>query len=243
MTGPVDMLVAQWARLGVAFNVRPASRADDLESLIVQTARHAGSEPRLFIMAASWLARCSLLVAHHRLRQMAVEQLEGDALACLGLLIETAGRFQPCGHLDGVLRVCRPAKPPHPLFEVDRSLPGLAELAEKKACVLSRKWGLWSEPVDQRSDALRPIEWILDHNPPLRLRAVFQGGLRASVLACLAVDEVCSEADLSRRCGVTRKAVHEAVDHLWFCGLVRRMRKGRAYQIRLCEQNELRRTG
>jgi hypothetical protein len=64
---------------------------------------------------------------------------------------------------------------------------------------------------------------------------VFQGGLRSSILATLEHDQLdgASEAKLARLCGVTRKAIHEALDHLELCDLVQRRRFGRELQASL----------
>jgi hypothetical protein len=61
----LDIVAAGWTRLGVMLNVTPARHTPDLERLILDTARIASSNSRLFLLAASWLARYGDYVARH----------------------------------------------------------------------------------------------------------------------------------------------------------------------------------
>ena len=234
MIGELEHSVAaRWARAGVLLNVAPARQTPDLERLILDTAECIPSSPRLFSLAASWLTRYCRLVARHRLARMTAGTGDPHALAVLGLLLDTVRKESGTESLDAEIACCRPAPRGMPLFGVDRSSPALAERIRKRASRLSRRWNLWADPVEWRWDVIRPVAWVLQRNPSFRTRAIFHGGLRASVLACLEHDRPggASEAELARLCGVTRKAVHEAVDHLEFCGLAARRRAGRCYAV------------
>ncbi len=61
-TDPLDNLIRRWASLGAGFDASfGGGRLDaapddiDLERLLLDTARLASSDARLFIMAATWL--------------------------------------------------------------------------------------------------------------------------------------------------------------------------------------------
>ena len=228
-------VVAQWSRLGVLFNVPPSRQTPDLEHLLIDTAGQIPSNPRLLIMAVTWLSQYHKLVARHRLARIASKLEDANALAALGLLLDTVGTMSHTDVLDIVKSVCRPAPVPMPLFVVDQASPGMAAFARTQASKLSKRWNLWTEAVDLKHDALRPLDWIMEKNPSLQVRAIFSGGLRSSALACLQYDvpAEASEAQLARLCGVTRKAMHEALDHLELCRLIVRTRTGRNYQVAL----------
>lgn len=235
-------ITAQWARLGLLFNVQPSQQTPDLERLLIDTAGQIPDNPRLFIMSATWLGQYSLLVAKHRLTQMASKLDDTNASAALGLLLDTVDAMCHTGTLDIVKSVCRPATVPMPLFAVDRVSTGMVEFVRARASRISKRWNLWAEAIELKPDALRPLDWIMDNNPSLQVRAVFSGSLRSSTLACLQHDAQsgASEAQLARLCGVTRKAMHEALDHLELCNLIRRSRNGRNYHVSLKKRSRMR---
>ena len=234
---PSRTIAAQWSRLGVLFNVSPSRQTPDLERLLIDTAGGIPDNPRLFTMAATWLGRYGRLVAKRRLIRMVGKLQDANAVAALGLLLDTVGAMCHTDALDAVRSACRPAPMPMPLFTVDRVSPGLAEFARARASGLSKRWNLWAEAIELKVDAIRPLDWIMEKNPSLQVRAVFAGGLRCSALACLQHDvpSQASEAELARLCGVTRKAMHEALDHLELCNLIRRSRAGRNYRVSLAQ--------
>jgi hypothetical protein len=166
---------------------------------------------------------------------MAGETDDANAVAALGLVVDTVGTMCHSDVLDIVESACLPAPAPLPLLAADRASPGLIEFAHSRASRLSRRWNLWVEPIEMKPNAVRPLDWIMEKNPSLQVRAVFSGSLRSSVLACLQYDvpSGASEAKLARLCGVTRKAMHEAVDHLQLCSMIRRSRAGRSYEVTL----------
>jgi hypothetical protein len=228
-------VVAQWTRLGVMFNVSPARQTPDLERLLIDTAGRIPDNPRLFIMAATWLSQYSRFVARHRLARMTSELDDANAAATLGLLVDTVGTMCHSDVLDIAKSACRPAPVPMPLLAADRTSPGLIEFAHSRASRLSKRWNLWAEPIEAKLNAVRPLDWIMEKNPSLQVRAIFSSSLRSSVLACLQYDvpSGASEAELARLCGVTRKAMHEALDHLELCSMIRRSRAGRSYEVTL----------
>lgn len=230
-----QIIAAQWARLGVLFNVSPARHTPDLERLLLDTAREIPNNPRLFILAVTWLSQYGRLVAKHRLARMVGELEDVTTLAVLGLLLDTVDTMGRTDLFCTVKSISSPAPTPAPLFAADRASHALAEFVRSHASKLSQRWNLWTEDIELKIDALRPLDWIVEKNPSMQVRAIFSGGLRASILACLQFDAPsgASEAELARLCGVTRKAVHEAVDHLDLCSMIRRTRPGRDYTVAL----------
>ncbi len=71
-------------------------------------------------------------------------------------------------------------------------------------------------------NAIRPTKWVLDKNPALKSRALFKGSLKTSILAALDAAGALpvGPTTLARNCGVTRKAVYDALDDLRFAGMV-----------------------
>jgi len=235
MNGSNQILVRRWCRLGVLFNVPPSRQTPDLERLLLDTATAIPGSPRLFIMAATWLSHYGRLVARHRLRRMVGEAEDPAAVAVLGLLLDTVDTMCHTDVFAAAKSACGPASTQMPLFTADRASNGLAEFARSRASKVSKRWNLWTEDIELKTDALRPLDWIMEKNPSMQVRAILSGGLRASILACLQYDATsgASEAQLARLCGATRKAVHEAADHLELCGMIDRTRPGRDYKVAL----------
>jgi hypothetical protein len=225
-------LEAPWARLGVLLNVTPARSTPDVERLLLETAKACPSNPRLFVLAVTWLRELGIYVAAHRLKKLATEELSPDDQATLGLILDTAADHGGAKSLrrtvaDGLTR----AQTPGPLFEVDRG--ELASLVEGEATETSRRWGRWVQPITLKPDALRPPHWVIEKNPSLSWRAAHKGGLRCSVVEVLRRDlagEEVSEAALARNCGATLPAVRAALEDLLreIPGLRVERRRGRA---------------
>ena len=187
----------------------------DLERLLVDTATACPGNPRLFIGAATWLADYSPLIAAHRLRRLAQQQLAPRDQATLGLLVETAVEHGAQKYLRKIAATGLAAAPePGPLFDVDRRL--LGDRLQDEATALSKKWGRWCQEIRPKPDTLRPAEWILAQNPAFRRRAVRKGDLRSSILETLErdVDEAVCELELARLCDATPVAVRSALSEL-----------------------------
>lgn len=223
--GEVDRLIAEWTRAGAGFNIEPAGATPDLERLLLDTARCASADSRLFTMAMSWLSMYDRLVARQRLARLVVTELEPGYRPVLGFLLELAQAGRGGGHFNAVIALCPPAELAGPLFDVDRASPALAARAERRASAESRRWGLWTEELAVKKDAIRPAGWVIDHNPVFRARADFKGDLRASIVECLRADSAsgASESELARACGVTRMAVRAALADLELGGWVQRL--------------------
>ncbi len=220
----VELVLKCWSKLGANFNVSPIKNTPDIEQLLIDTARVLPENARLLSVATSWLCKNYRLVCKHRLGELAARIVEPQTSAALGLLLDVAKSTANIDHFNIAIKKCNALKTPEPLFAVDRSNRQLAEIAKTSSCKMGIKWGLWCQEVQLRDDVLRPLDWIMNENSQLKNRAIFNGNLRASILETLAHDRQTgqSESILARCCGVTRKALREALDHLEFCQMVRR---------------------
>ncbi len=233
-----DQILSQWSRLGVMFNVAAAEDTPDLERLLILTAAVLPDNPRLLSTTVTWLCLYYRFICKHRLAAFAFRESSAETLAGLGLMLEFVKKEIRTDHFNLAIDRCRPVEIPKPLFAVDRQTEKLAALAKKQSCELSAKWGLWCSKIQIKKDAVRPLDWIMQANPSLKQRAIFDGNLKASILETLFHDRLAgqSESLLSRYCCATRKAVRESLDHLEFCGMIERKAVGRKVQIRLCLQ-------
>src|SRR5687767_14634029 len=130
----MNTVTSQWSRLGAMFAVEPAARTPDLERLLLDTARLAGDNARLFILAASWLTRYGAFVAKHRLSRMILEELEPEHRPTLGLLLEWVKERKPAwigSRFDQAIDACGGALDHRPLLNVERRNARMAELAER----------------------------------------------------------------------------------------------------------------
>ncbi|MGH7132405.1 MAG: hypothetical protein ACREJO_10720 [Phycisphaerales bacterium] len=214
MTKTAASLEAQWARVGVLFNCAPAGREPDLERLLLETARGLGGNARLLPLVVTWLVEFNGFVAKHRLKRLAAAELEGEASAGLGLLLDAAIGAGASAELAVARGVCRPLKAGRPLTEDLRADGRLAGIAERHASGLSRRWGLWTPDVVLKTDAVRPAAWLLSHNPGYAARIIRKGDLRCSILETLRRDmagRARSESELTRLSGATRTAVRKAL--------------------------------
>lgn len=232
----LDTVAPGWARLGVMLNVQPAPQTPDLERLILDTARIASSNSRLFVLAASWLARYGDYVARHRLTRLIRDELEMEHRPTLGFLLEWAkknGGKSNDFRFNLPIKACKTTSTPRPLTDLEHRNLVFSRLSKDRASSLSRKWGRWMSEFKIKDDALRPTEWIALHNPSLRERALCGGDLMASVLAECEADPraIESESELARRCGGSRPALREALRRLRLAGLIQTAESGRANRI------------
>lgn len=220
----IKSILMRWSKLGAAFNVKPVDSTPDIEQLLIDTARVLPENARLFSVAVTWLCKNYRLVCRHRLAGFATRIDAPQASAVLGLMLDIVKSKLGIDHFNIAIKKCKPLKNAKPLFIVDRSNSKLAEMAKTASCEIGIKWGLWSEDPQLKDDALRPADWIMTENSQLKYRAVFNGNLRASILETLTYDKQAgqSESALAKCCGVTRKAIRQALDHLEFCQMIRR---------------------
>jgi hypothetical protein len=224
VSGPdYDQLVRDLASLGVLFNCEPSDASPDLERLLLDVARCLPENARLLPLVATWLVLFGQFVARHRLRQLARNELEPEYRPVLGFLLDAAIHHGAVRSLQLVVNACEPSPIPGPLFRSHRT-PTLAQIAERNASAISKKWGLWAPAFELKRDAVRPVTWLLDRNPGYRRRAIRKGDLRASIVEALTRDfpgaRSPSTSRLAELVGATRRSTREAVKRLCLEGAV-----------------------
>jgi hypothetical protein len=233
----INHVVSQWTRLGVMFNASASRHEVDVERLLLDTARCAPADSRLFILAVTWLVRHGLYVAKHRLAQLIQTELENEHHAAMGLMLDLAREKSANNshRFNKAIEVCQRGTDTRTLFDIENRNEFFRRMAESKASVLSRKWGRWSADFELKNDAIRPAEWIVKHNQAMRWRGDFKGDLRASILAeLLRLGSVDSESELARLINATRGATRTALGALEQAGHVKRERQDRRVTAQPC---------
>lgn len=233
----LDKTIARWARVGVLFGSRPARTTPDLERLLLDTARRAPGNARLFYLAVTWLSRYGNFIARHRLKRLIETDLESVHQPVLGALLALAVKHGASRELLVAADVCSPADAPRPLFDVQRRSPALAKIAQRHACSEGLRWNLWLPDEAPKLDALRLARWIINRNPDYLDRIVRKGDLRCSILLVLRHDtpdsSVDSEVALAEQCSANRIAVRNALDDLDREGYALRQPEPGARSIRI----------
>ena len=211
-----ERTIQQWVRAGVLFGASPARQSPDLERLLLDTARVCPTDPRLFVLAVSWLVEYGSYIARHRLKELIRNELDAESRSVLGVLLDTAIDAGAVGQLRIALDECRPGESEEPLFAADRKDDVVREAVRESATSTSRRWKRLVQPFEPKRESLRPAKWILEHNPEYRDRALRKGDLRCSILETLNRDiqTANSESELARLCGASRTAVRHALDEL-----------------------------
>jgi hypothetical protein len=219
--GPIE---SRWSNLGIWFVAEPVDEDPDVERLLIDTARHLGSNPRLVDPVVTWLATNAALVAKHRLRALARHQLAPLAQARLALLLDAAIEVGGATEYRSCIAGSSPVAPPRPLFDSDASNPLYTEFARESSGTIPARWGLWASQPQLKPNVIRPIGWLLKRHPVLRDRLIRKGDLRASILEALRFDAkglAPSESELARLTGATRAGVRKALQALVREGEVR----------------------
>lgn len=99
-------------------------------------------------------------------------------------------------------------------------------IAREGALPIFARWGFWYHEVSVKTDAVRPIGWILAHCPEFRMRALFGADLESEIIDVL-LETPATVSDLSEQFGVTYAAAHKAASKLVGRGLIRRTAEGR----------------
>lgn len=215
---------AEWRRVGGGFSVTPATHPVDIEELLGCTARQAPGDHRLFFIAASWLGIHHQLVDLRRLGRV-LESLDEMGSAVAGAMLSVANEVADSDRLVAAERHCRPLPEPRVLFEITTAHPVLSTFAREQSLPLFSRWGLWHDEISLKIAAIRPIRWILEHCPELRVRALIGANLEGEIVAAL-WEKPRSIADLARTAGATYAATHEAVSRLSARGIVDPVRSG-----------------
>jgi hypothetical protein len=232
----LDRIASDWARVGVFFRVAPTSHAVDLEDLICRTAEAARDDERIFICAASWLAAHHAFVNGRRLSALA-SNMVSEPLAVLGALLSfaTASSDGRAPEVEAALARCRPIRPSRPLFRIMEQFPSLRERVKTHALPIFAAWGFWHDDRALKPDVVRPVEWLLDHVPELRCRALLGPSVEADLATLvLASDGIGTTAqEFARSNGVSYAAAHGAATRLIQRGVLYRARSGVRQLLRL----------
>ncbi len=148
-------LASQWSFVGAMFFAPPTTTRPDLERLLLETARQAASNSRLFFMAVSWLTKHGDRVDALRLARLIRDELEPDYSPVMGALLDFTHSFVKAELFAEAIAECKPAPAPQPLFDVERSSPARWRLAEKNASPISRRWNRWVPDFEPKDDAIR----------------------------------------------------------------------------------------
>jgi hypothetical protein len=227
----LDTLAAMWTRVGVLFATRPTAKPVDLERLLLETARAARFDERLFVCAASWLAQYHGFINGRRLSVLAVE-LDHLGSATLGALLSLArDAAGNAPELDAALARCRQLSRPRPLFAVMDTMDVLAGRMRTRALPLFVAWGLWHDDATLKPSAIRPVRWLLNHAPELRARALLGPSVEADLMASALAGEV-TVRDVALTTHVSYAATHDAASRLVSRGLLVRERVAQRQLLR-----------
>ena len=206
-------LAAEWARAGGGFTVEPWSCPIDLEALVMRTVVAAPQDYRVLAVATTWIAQNSELVNVRRLGKLA-NRLEDLPSAILGAVIDIACESRPhSDRLRAAQRYCRPLREPRALFDRTNRNPVLLRFAKESTLAVFESWGLWQDELSLKFDALRPVGWIIEHCPELRLRALYGAGLESEVVQVLQ-QGTATVAAIAREVDASYSATHAAVCRL-----------------------------
>jgi len=206
-------LAAEWARVGGGFTVPPAEYPVDLERLVGRTAVQAPRDYRAFAVAISWIAQNHELVNVRRLGKVAA-MLDPLPSAIMGAMIGAVQEADAgADRLIVAQRHCHRLQEPRALFDRTEANPVLRSFARDGALPVFADWGLWQDELSLKFDALRPISWILENCPELRLRGLYGPGLEAEVLQVLDRGEA-TIAAIAREVDASYSATHAAVSRL-----------------------------
>lgn len=238
----LDHLIARWSRAGILFGQRPARTSPDPERLLLATARLIPQSPRLYQHVIAWLSQYDCFIARHRLKRLILDELEPAHRPALGLILDLAIEHGASRELNKAANECGQLTEPQPLFAIHQTSPLRRDLARRTASPTAIQRGLWAPEIELTLDALRPVNWIIQHNPSYRERAIRKGDLRCTILETLARDTpdqaLPSELDLVRLCAANRPAVSAALNDLAREGITLRHadpEDGRRHRIELSD--------
>jgi hypothetical protein len=232
----LDRVASDWTRVGVFFRLVPTLHAVDLENLICRTAEVARDDERVFVCAASWLAAHHAFVNGRRLSALA-SNLSSEPLAVLGALLSLAAASSDgrAPEIEAALARCRPVRASRPLFRIMEQFPSLRARVKAQALPIFAAWGFWHDDRALKPDIIRPVEWLLDHVPELRCRALLgpsvEADLTTLVLASGGIGATAQE--FARSNGVSYAAAHGAATRLIQRGVLSRARSGVRQLLRL----------
>lgn len=232
----LDRVAADWARLGVFFQIGPRTHPVDLEELICRTAVVARDDERLFVCAVSWLAVHHAFVNGRRLSALAPD-LTAEASAVLGALLAfaTGAADERAPELEAAIARCRPMRRLQPLFRVVEQFPSLRAQVQARALPLFTTWGFWHHDTTLKAGVIRPVEWLRSHVPELRCRALLGPSIEADIVAMVLADtrNPGTVRDVARTNRISYASAHAAATRLVQRGVLYRARSGVRQYLRL----------
>jgi hypothetical protein len=187
-----ETMLSQWQKLGIEFGVKPAERTADIERLLVDSAELLVVHQKLLVPVASWLCRYYRIVCKHRLAKTIKDISCPETIDVLKSLFSFVKQEASTEHFNLAIKACGD------FLNAAADIGGVEYASIKEPGIVMRD------------------------NPDLHYRAIFSGGLKASVIVSLihATEFGISESALAKNCGVTRKALRDALEHLEFCQLI-----------------------
>jgi len=139
-------------------------------------------------------------------------------------MLSAANEDAKSARLTAAARHCSPLAEPRVFFEAVAASPVLSAFARESALPVFARWGLWHDELSLKPDAVRPVGWILEHCPELRVRALLGAGLDGEIVEALRARPH-SITELARDSGAPYAATHEATARLVARGLVEHRRR------------------
>lgn len=224
----LNLIWRQWCALGVPGHGSPYRTAlVDPEALIVATAFHARTEPRLFDEMMEWLLVNQGFVNVQRLKRLAAESA---ASAVVGALVTWLAQETSAAKWTRAVRSLRgQTKEPQPLFRFadGRPLP-----------VLRDPFGPFREAGFLR-DAFRPRDHGRSFAPDepaatiLKLRAAMGLTCRAEIVAWLLTHEEGTASGIARASAFAQRTIHDSLVEMRASGLVVASEHGREVRVHL----------
>ncbi|MFG0247554.1 MAG: hypothetical protein ACF8OB_01600 [Phycisphaeraceae bacterium JB051] len=166
----LDIVISQWARIGLFIGEEIASTTPHLEQLIIDTARAIPNNARLFYAIMSWLSQYGVLVNVGQLQKLLEDDLASEHHPALAALIALSVKHGAPSKLMRISDRCEAADNTRPLFISHQHSVTLKDLAKQQACSECLKWNIWVTDQNPLGDILRPLPWILKHNPEFKSR-------------------------------------------------------------------------
>jgi hypothetical protein len=143
----------------------------------------APDDERLFVCAASWIAQHHAFVNGRRLSAVALD-LDPTTSAVLGALLSVADEAAGgAPELQAARARCRPLAKPQPMSAAVRSLRVLSDRVRRNALPVFAAWGVWHDDATVKPAAIRPVGWLLQKVPELRVRSLLGPSVEADLMA------------------------------------------------------------
>ncbi|EKD50112.1 MAG: hypothetical protein ACD_62C00649G0002 [uncultured bacterium] len=225
-------LYKTWARLGVAFNVKPTSDSViDIEDVLIRTAHEGRDDSRLLFGMRGWLIKHHELVNSARLISK-IKCLTETAV--LGAIIDSVVEIHPRSNLKYIVKYCHPLSQPDFVFRSVKNSNILSQLNLQENLSLWKKWNLISREMEYNKEAIYEKKHVFKHNPWLILRALFGAGLKAEVLTYFFHHKKGNARQIAQTTQLSYEPVYSELRLLNKIGLVKEKKRGRARVFSFC---------